>query len=782
MNRKIEEILEFNAIIQQLAEETLTFQGRTAVNQLHPTNDRTQIVQAFIEIEEATAILREQSQMPIAELPNLTEHFKRIEIGADLNGVELAQIGRVLRIVNVLAQFFEQLDIETPIIRLKELADKLITLPRMRQALAVIDESGYVRDEASEYLASTRHSVKRIERQIRERLERYTKESAEYLSEPIITIRNERFVLPVKHEYRNKFGGVIHDQSASGQTLYIEPTKTLTLNNDLSSAKSNEKAEIQRILHELTAELKPYLNELKQNTWVISRLDVIQAKVRFASKIKGIIPIISAQQEIQLIDARHPLIDAEMVVPNTIELGQDYRSMVITGPNTGGKTITLKTLGLLQLMAQAGLPISAGEMSQVAILDDIFADIGDEQSISQNLSTFSSHMTHTVAILKQTSRKTLTLFDELGAGTDPQEGAALAIAILEFIRSQNGLVVATTHYPELKIYGVNTPNTINASMAFDVETLSPTYQLLIGIPGKSNAFEISRRLGLSNQIISHAQSLAGSESHEINEMLEKLEQTNSRLSQSLEEAEKIEAENESLHAELEAMYHKFTREKDLMLKKADEKAQAIVAKTERDAEAIMASLRQKNSAKEHELIEAKTQIKNLRDTGVDLSKNKVLKRAKAQKALKIGDEVLVLNYGQRATVIRVLADEHYEVQMGLIKMKAKRSELEKVAKTVEKQTKATVKRANRGIGGAQSIKTELDLRGMRYEAAMATLDRYIDSALLQNYPHVRIIHGKGTGALQQGVWQYLRTNRQVKHFEYATPNSGGNGVTIVEFK
>ncbi|MCH4169375.1 MAG: endonuclease MutS2 [Streptococcaceae bacterium] len=782
MNSKIEEILEFNEIIQEVAGYTLTFQGRTAVNQLHPTNNRLQIEQDFIEVEEATAILRERAQIPIAELPNFAEHFKRIEIGADLNGVELAQIGRVLRIVTTLSQFFEQLDIETPIIRLKELANKIITLPRIRQSLAVIDESGFVRDEASDYLANIRHSIKRIERQIRERLERYTKESAEYLSEPIITIRNERFVLPVKHEYRNKFGGVIHDQSASGQTLYIEPTKTLTLNNDLSSAKSNEKAEIQRILRELTAALRPYLNELRQNTWVISRLDVIQAKVSFAGKIKGIIPEISQQQEIQLIDARHPLINADLVVPNTIELGQNYRSMVITGPNTGGKTITLKTLGLLQLMAQAGLPISARETSKIAILDDIFADIGDEQSISQNLSTFSSHMTHTVAILKQTSRNTLTLFDELGAGTDPQEGAALAIAILEFIRSQNGLVVATTHYPELKIYGVNTPNTINASMAFDVESLSPTYQLLIGIPGKSNAFEISRRLGLSDSIISHAKTLAGSESHEINEMLEKLEQTNSRLSQSLEEAERIETENESLHAELEAMYQKFTREKDVMLKKADEKAQAIVAKTEADAEAIMSSLREKNSAKEHELIEAKTQIKNLRDTGVDLSKNKVLKRAKAQKALKIGDEVLVLNYGQRATVIRQLAEDNYEVQMGLIKMKANRTELEKVAREVNKQSKATVKRANRGLSGSQSIKTELDLRGKRYEAAMTELDRYIDSALLQNYPHVRIIHGKGTGALQQGVWQYLRSNRQVKHFEYATPNSGGNGVTIVEFK
>ncbi|MBS7577643.1 MULTISPECIES: endonuclease MutS2 [unclassified Enterococcus] len=782
MNHKIEEILEFKEIIQQVADYTLTFQGRKAVNQLHPTNNRAQIKKDFTEIEEATAIVREQSQIPIAELPNLSEHFKRIEIGADLNGVELAQIGRVLRIVNTLAQFFEQMAIETPIISLKELADKLITLPKIRQALAVIDESGYVRDEASDYLANLRHSVKRIERQIRERLERYTKESAEYLSEPIITIRNERFVLPVKHEYRNKFGGVIHDQSASGQTLYIEPTKTLTLNNDLSSAKSAEKAEIQRILRELTADLKPYLNELKQNTWVIGRLDVVQAKVSFAAKIKGIIPNISEQQEIELIDARHPLISTELVVANTIELGKAYRSMVITGPNTGGKTITLKTLGLLQLMAQAGLPISARETSTVAILDDIFADIGDEQSISQNLSTFSSHMTHTVSILKQTSQNTLTLFDELGAGTDPQEGAALAIAILEFIRSQNGLVVATTHYPELKIYGVNTPNTINASMAFDVETLSPTYQLLIGIPGKSNAFEISRRLGLNDRIINHAKSLAGSESHEINEMLEKLEQTNSQLTQSLAAAEQIEAENELLHADLEAMYQKFTREKDAMLKKADERAQAIVAKTETDAAVIMAALREKNSAKEHELIEAKTQIKNLRDTGVDLSNNKVLKRAKAQKALKIGDEVLVLNYGQRATVIRLLADDSYEVQMGLIKMKAKRSELEKVAKEVEKQSKATVKRAKRAISGAQSIKTELDLRGMRYEAAMTELDRYIDSALLQNYPHVRIIHGKGTGALQQGVWQYLRANRQVKHFEFATPNSGGNGVTIVEFK
>lgn len=778
MNRKIEAILEFPKIIQKLGEMALTYPGKQLIYNLHPINREAEIRQAFEELSEAEAILRERANLPIVELPNLSEHYKRIEIGADLNGLELAQIAKLLRNVNQLVQFFDDLDIEAPIVNLKTIVNKAVALPQIRKALSVIDESGLVTDEASERLSKTRRQIKRLKGQIRESLEQYTKRSSEYLSETIITIRNERYVLPVKHEYRNKFGGVVHDQSASGQTLYIEPAKTLELNNNLSTSKAEEKAEVNRILAELTALLTPYVNDLRQNTWVIGKLDLINAKANYAKVTKSVIPKISEDESICFVNAKHPLIDENQVVANTIELGSKYRSMVITGPNTGGKTITLKTLGLLQLMAQSGLPIPVDENSQFVILDEIFADIGDEQSIAQNLSTFSSHMTNIVSILKKTSSKTLVLFDELGAGTDPQEGAALAIAILEFLRGQNALVVATTHYPELKIYGVNTPSTINASMAFDIETLKPTYQLLIGIPGKSNAFEISKRLGLNDEIIDSAKGLVGVDSHEINEMLDRLETTNSKMSDSLAEIERFEAENEQLHSELSEMYQKFTREKDLMLEKADEKAQEIITRAEAQAAEIIEELRQKNQAKEHEIIEAKTRLKGLRDTGVDLSNNRVLKRAKAEKALKAGDEVLVTSYGQRATVIRKISNDFYEVQMGLIKMKAKRDELDKIDREKSKSPKATVKRANRGSSGFV-IKIELDLRGKRYEEAMTEVDRYIDAALLQNYPHVRIIHGKGTGALQQGVWQYLKRNKQVKHFEFATPNSGGNGVTIV---
>ncbi|MDR1567873.1 MAG: endonuclease MutS2 [Streptococcaceae bacterium] len=779
MNHKIEEILEFDLIRELLGEYTLTFQGGLQARTLHPTADLAILELLFAKLGELELVLREKSHLPIAELPDLEGHFKRVEIGADLSGLELSQIARLLRITNTLNQFFEQLDLSVP--HLTELLDKTVGLPQVRKDLSVIDEIGYLRDEASAALANHRRTIKRLERQIRETLEQYTKRSANYLSEPIITIRNERYVLPVKHEYRNQFGGVVHDQSASGQTLYIEPAKTLELNNQLSSAKSNERSEINRILHQLSIELKPYLHDLRQNAWVIGHLDFIQAKALFAKALNAFIPEISTKQSILLLDARHPLIDPNAVVANTIELGVKYRSMVITGPNTGGKTITLKTLGLLQLMAQSGLAIPANLGSQIAVLDEIFADIGDEQSIAQNLSTFSSHMTHIVEILKKTNERTLVLFDELGAGTDPQEGAALAIAILEFLRKQCALVIATTHYPELKIYGVNTPQTINASMAFDVATLSPTYQLLIGIPGKSNAFEISKRLGLPEAIIAVAKQMVGTKSQEINQMLDALEATNTEMSSSLEEIRQFKSENAALNRQLSQQQQAFDDEKAALLAKADEEAQAIIRKAEEESEKIIKALREKNYAKEHELIAAKSQLKALKDTGVDLSKNKVLRRAKAKKALRVGDEVLVLSYGQRAVVTKKLTDTRFEVQMGLIKMKADLAELEKVDKSEVKSVQPTVKRVRHGAtyGG---VKTELDLRGKRYEEAMHEVDRYIDAALLQNYPHVRIIHGKGTGALQQGVWQYLKQNRQVKHFAFATPSAGGNGVTIVEFK
>lgn len=788
LNKRILATLEFNQVKQQMSQYLVTAQGKEELRDLLPVAD-AQVISAWLEeTEDGIKTQRLRGGIPVPKIENIRPHMKRIEIGADLNGIELAQVSRILSTTNEVQRFFDDLrDSEIEFLRLYDWESQLTTLPELSRRLReAIDEDGRVTDEASPELRIIRNNIRRSEQTIRESLDNIVRGSnARYLSDAIVTMRNERYVIPVKQEYRGIFGGVVHDQSASGQTLFIEPRQIVELNNRLRQHQIAERNEIARILSELSASLVPSRKDILHNAYVIGKFDFINGKARFAKELKAIVPTISQENHVVFKQARHPLIDQEKVVANDIFIGEDYQAVVITGPNTGGKTITLKTLGLLQLMGQAGLPLPVAEESQMGIFKEIFADIGDEQSIEQSLSTFSSHMTNIVEILRQVDSESLVLFDELGAGTDPQEGAALAISILDEIGSKSACVMATTHYPELKVYGYNRAKTVNASMEFDVDTLSPTYRLLIGVPGRSNAFEISKRLGLDTSVIDAAKQIMDGESQDLNEMIADLENRRKMAETEYLEVRQYVVEAQQLHKELQEAYSYFFEERENELAKARKKANQIVEEAQAESEKIISDIRKmqltsgQSRVKEHELIDVKTRLSDLQQEETHLKKNKVLKKAKAAKKLKAGDEVLVTSYGQRGELIKQTSSGQWEVQLGILKMKVDEEDIQPVAPVQE-----PVQRIVNTVRSADSshVSNQLDLRGKRYEEALTETDQYLDAAILAGYPQVTIVHGKGTGALRQGILEYLKNHRSVKSFEFAPANQGGNGATIVKFK
>ncbi|BCX30306.1 endonuclease MutS2 [Latilactobacillus curvatus] len=787
MNHKILQTLEYDKIKQMLQGHAITAFGQEQITQLTPSNDAELIQERLDQTKDGVDIERLKGGIPLPQLDNIRPHLKRIEIGATLNGTELAQVGRVLRATSAVVRFFD--DLEKDELTLKALPDlvaQLVTLPQLTEKIrSSVADDGAVLDTASTKLRGLRTSLKQLEGQIRSRMASYTHGAkAKYLSDSIVTIRNDRYVIPVKQEYRGQFGGVVHDQSASGQTLFMEPQALMELNNRLRQLQIEEQQEIERILAELSEAIMPERHNILANAELLGQLDFVNAKAQLAKALKATEPLINLENHVELKQARHPLIDPAKVVANDIAIGADYQAIVVTGPNTGGKTITLKTLGLVQVMAQSGLFITAREESQVGVFSDIFADIGDEQSIEQNLSTFSAHMENIIQILQHIDDRSLVLLDELGAGTDPQEGAALAIAILDQIGIVGADVVASTHYPELKIYGYNRPQTINASMEFDIATLQPTYRLLIGVPGRSNAFDISTRLGLPSTIVQQAKQLMNDESQDLNNMITDLENQRKAAETEYQALRHELSEATDLHQQLSNAYQQFFEDRETEMTKAKEKANAIVEKAEVKADKVITKLRdmqmnQGAQIKENQLIDAKSELGQLHQE-TTLKKNKVLQRAKRRQTLKEGDDVLVTSYGQRGTLVRQIDAKNWEVQMGIIKMKIANEDLEKQKVVEDNRPQRHVTTVN--SGGARHVKAQLDLRGKRYEEAMAEVDQYVDAALLANYQQVTIVHGKGTGAIRQGVQDYLKGNRQVKKYEYAPANAGGNGATIVTFK
>lgn len=778
MNKKILDILEFDKVKQLFEPYLQTEQGEMELAALTPTDKKESIETAFMELEDMEQILLEEPRFAVSTIQDVRPVAKRLEMEASLNIDELLALKAVLRVTHELKDFYDNLE-NVRLERLDRLFDNLVDLPRLQGGLQAINEGGFVESFASEKLAKIRRRIQENEHQVREILQDLLKSKADMLADAVIASRNGRNVLPVKNTYRNRIAGVVHDISASGNTVYIEPRAVVNLNEEIANHRADERYEIIQILEELSDTLRPHAAEIANNAWIIGHLDLIKAKYRFMRDCKAVVPEVSSNRSIQLLQLRHPLI--ENAVANDLHFTEDLTEIVITGPNTGGKTIMLKTLGLAQIMAQSGLPILADPGSRVGIFSQVFADIGDEQSIEQSLSTFSSHMTNIVSILNQVDTASLILLDELGAGTDPQEGAGLAIAILEDLRLRGIKTMATTHYPELKAYGIETAGVQNASMEFDTASLRPTYRFMQGVPGHSNAFEIARRLGLSETIIQDAMKMTNTD-NDVNQIIEKLEAQTLESRKRLDTIQEVEQENLKFNRALRKLYNELTRERETELNKAREEAKEIVDMALSESDRILQGLHAKSQLKPHEIIEAKAQLKKLAPETVDLSKNKVLKKAKKARAPKVGDEILVISYGQRGTLVKQLKDGRWEAQVGLIKMTLEEKEFnlikaEKEATQPKKRQVNVVKRSN-----TSGPRARLDLRGKRYEEAMQELDGFIDQALLNNMAQVDIIHGIGTGVIREGVTKYLRRNKHVKSFEYAPQNAGGSGATIVTFK
>ena len=777
MNTKILETLEFSKIKELFAPYLLTEQGQLELGLLLPTSKKETVASAFLEMTDMQQIFVQHPHFSLAATQDVTALTKRLELESDLNIEEFLALKRVLAVTQELKSFYDDLE-NVHLEKLDRLFENLAVFPKLQGSLQAVNDGGFIESFASENLSRIRRKIQENENQVREILQEILKNKGEMLADQVVASRNGRNVLPVKNTYRNRISGVVHDISASGNTVYIEPRAVVNLNEEIASSRADERYEIQRILQELSDLFRPHAAEIANNAWIIGHLDLVRAKVRFMQETGAVVPDLSEEQDIQLLSVRHPLI--ENAVANDLHFGPDLTEIVITGPNTGGKTIMLKTLGLAQIMAQSGLPILADKGSRVGIFSQIFADIGDEQSIEQSLSTFSSHMTNIVSILEEVDSESLVLLDELGAGTDPQEGAALAIAILEDLRLRQIKTMATTHYPELKAYGIETDWVENASMEFDTDSLRPTYRFMQGVPGRSNAFEIARRLGLSEVIVGHAQEQTDTDS-DVNRIIERLEEQTLESRKRLDNIREVEQENLKFNRALKKLYNEFNREKETELNKARLEAQEIVDLALSESESILKNLHDKSSLKPHEIIEAKTQLKKLAPETVDLSKNKVLKQAKKNRAPKVGDDILVTSYGQRGTLVKQLKDGRWEAQVGLIKMTLEEQEFNLLKAEKEQQPKRkqvnVVKRAN-----TAGPKARLDLRGKRYEEAMEELDAFIDQALLNNMAQVDIIHGIGTGVIREGVTKYLRRNKHVKSFGYAPQNAGGSGATIVIFK
>lgn len=778
MNDRTLQALEYNKVIDILKAEAQTTLGTELINNLTPETDLSSVEVMQQETDEAMHILRQNETIPLGGIFDIRASIKRSTIGGMLSIDECLRVASTVYGARQAKNYIEKSDPHLK--HLKNYAKKITPLRELEAEInRCIDNEGKVVDRATPTLRSIRSKIHSLENKVRDELNRYTRTKSKYLSEAIVTLRNDRYVLPVKADQQHMIGGIIHDQSASGQTVFMEPRTVVSLNNKLQHLTILEKQEIEKILQRISELIASHHSELKQNIEIIAKIDFIHARALYSERIKGARPTLNDEGIIDMKDARHPLIPENEVVANDIKIGEDYTAIVITGPNTGGKTVTLKLIGLLTLMAQSGLQVPALDGCRLAVFERVYADIGDEQSIEQNLSTFSSHMTNIVSILERVNEHTLVLFDELGAGTDPQEGAALAIAILDETVDKNARVVATTHYPELKAYGYNRKNVINASVEFNVNTLEPTYRLLIGVPGRSNAFEISRRLGLDEKIITRASEQIGHDTKSVESMIGSLEQSTRKADKAYEQATKILDESEQLLADLKRKWHNFINRREQLYKEAERKAERELTKARQRAEKIVEQFRQKQveSFKEHEWIDARRQLEEAQLNLSDKQSPKKLTSTKKE-VIKPGDDVKVLSVNQRGSVIERLNDDEFIVQIGIMKVNVNRDDLQRIKETKQAdQTPVATVRSSRS-----HTATELDLRGERYEDALNRLETYVDRALLAGYSRVSIIHGKGTGALRQGVQQFAKTHPNVASYRDGKANEGGIGVTIIELK
>ena len=780
--------LELSTVLQQLADCAGSAEGKAACLTLRPVSDIDEVRALLDETTAASDLCGRKGNPVFGDVHDVSASLERADRGGSLQPVELLHIAGVLRCARNIKGYVSDGDAATVLDPLfealtpnKYLEDKIFG--------AILTEEE-ISDNASPELADIRRHMRIQSAKIREGLQKIISSPAysKYLREPIITIRQGRYVVPVKSEHKGDIPGLIHDMSATGSTYFVEPASAVNANNALRELEIREKKEIERILAELSAEAAGYAEAINLDVTMLIRLDVIFAKAKLAYRMRAWAPEMNDKGIIALRNARHPLIDPKVVVPISVHLGKDFDTMIITGPNTGGKTVTLKTLGLLTLMAECGLHIPAGDGSTLSTFDRILADIGDEQSITQSLSTFSSHMRTIVDVVAQCDGRTLVLFDELGAGTDPAEGAALAIALIEFCRKMGSRVAATTHYAELKLYAMRTTGVINASCEFDVDTLQPTYKLLIGIPGKSNAFAISRKLGLPEDILKEADDLVGKSDKDFEDVLSQLEQQRQQMESARMEAERLKRETEQIRQQSAEFQAQLQKEKD----KAMETAR-------REAERIIEDARFAANAASQELKDLRKQLTETADTsGINQRQAQLRKslndaqskiragqqqkvRPEPTRAVLVGDTVELLKLGTKATVLAINKDGTYSLQAGIMKLTAKADEVYLLETENPYQTKGRPAHSGREMKAA-AMNSEVDLRGMDAIEAICVLQRYMDEAMRSNLPSVRIIHGKGTGVLRNAVHQELKKDKHVKSFRLGVYGEGEDGVTIAEFR
>ena len=780
--------LELDQVLALLADCAGSEGGKQSCRSLRPSSDLEEVEQLLQQTTAAYDLSTKKGYPSFASAADVSASLERADRGGSLQPKELLVIGGVLRCARGVKDYItpeEKRTVLDPLFHSltpnKYLEERILTSILSEEEIA---------DSASPELADIRRHMRIQSGKIRDSLQKVISSPAysKFLREPIITIRQGRYVVPVKSECKNDVPGLVHDVSATGSTYFVEPMSAVNANNALRELQLKEKKEIERILAELSSEVAAHAEDINLDYSLLVQLDVVFAKAKLAFNMRAWVPIMNDTGRVELRNARHPLIDPKKVVPISLRLGTDFDTMIITGPNTGGKTVTLKTIGLLTLMAECGLHVPAGDGSVLSTFDAILADIGDEQSIAQSLSTFSSHMKTIVDVVEQCDNRTLVLYDELGAGTDPAEGAALAIALIEFSRKMGSRVVATTHYAELKLYAMRTKGVINASCEFDVETLQPTYKLLIGIPGKSNAFAISRKLGLPEDILKEAGDLVGKSDKDFEDVLAQLEQQRQQMENARMEAEKLKRETAQIKQQSEQYQEQLRKEKEKAMEAARREAQGIIDEARAAAniasEELKALRKQlQDSADTTGINQRQAELRRTLNETEDKIRAKQPQAARPQstREIRVGDTVELLNLGVKASVLAINKNGTYQLQAGIMKLTAKADEIY----LLENDNPYKAKGGHPAHSGREMkmapMSSEIDLRGMDTVEAICVLDRYMDEAMRAKLSTVRIIHGKGTGALRQAVHQDLKRNKFVKSFRLGVYGEGEDGVTIAEF-
>ena len=785
MNQKVLKTIEYTKIIAMLIEEAESSLGKERAEALLPSSDFYEVERNLLETEEAESRIRLKGPISFRGIMDIRPYFPRLQLGASLSVFELYQVARMLEsskkvkeqggeIEDSLLAYFEEID----------------SLEEIRRELArSIESEERLFDDASKELSDIRRKEKGIEGKITEELNRILNDKRSMLQEGVITLRNGRHVFPVKAEYKNAFHGIVHDESSTGVTLFMEPLSIVQLENNLSELFSLEKEEVEKILLTLSLKLSPNLPVLERNLELLSHLDFVFAKAKLGKKMDGVRPALEKEKKLKLLDARHPLIPKDKVVPISIHIGEAFRLLVITGPNTGGKTVCLKTLGLLQLMGQAGLLIPAFQGSSITVFKEIYADIGDEQSIEQSLSTFSAHMTNTVKILSEADSDCLCLFDELGAGTDPTEGAALALGILHELYEREVTTLATTHYAEIKLYALSTEGVENAACEFDVESLRPTYRLLIGVPGKSNAFAIAKKLGLSEKIIEDARGRIGEEDLHFEDLISDLEDSKRLAERERLEIEQYKEEVERLKARARESTKGIEKGREKILNRAREEAAKILSDAKETADSIVKEIRKREngggSSLEVEQIRSKLKKKMEEAQAFSGQSVKGPMQTISLKNLKLGDKVRLLNMHNVVGTVTELPDKNgmFTVSAGILRTKVSAKEVEFIQhKEKEAPVRNQGKTAGLGRSKAMGISPEINLIGKMTADALPELNKYLDDAFLAKLPQVRVVHGRGTGALRKMVQDCAKKNKHIESFRLGEYGEGSDGVTIIYFK